>query len=378
MATTTRPAECTPGITSMLFLALELGSTHWKLAFATARGGRPRTRTIAARDLTTLWEEIAKAKARFGLEAAAPVRSCYEAGRDGFWLHRALTTHGIVNVVVDPASIAIDRRCRRAKTDRIDATALVTQLMNAVAGDRRGWREVHVPSVEAEAERHLQREWDAVLEDRKRLRNRIQGLLVLHGVALPLTRGFEQRLAPARLWDGSALPSALIARLTRDWTQLRQVEARLCAIRRARRGRIRAADRIGQQTRRLMELRAIGENGALTLTTELYSWRAFRNGRQIGAIVGLTPTPFRSDQTVRELGISGSGNRRLRALSVELAWGWLRWQPDSALSRWFHARFGQHGRARRIGIVAVARKLLIALWRYLEHGIIPEGAALRA
>ena len=378
MATMTRSTECTATMTSTLFLALELGSQRWKLAFAVARSSRPRIRTIAAGDWQMLLREIAKAKARFQLDPSAPVRGCYEAGRDGFWLHRALIAHGIANVVVDAASIAIDRRRRRAKTDRLDVTDLVTQLMNAVAGDRRGWREVHVPSIEAEAERHLQREWDAVVEDRKRLRNRIQALLVLHGVALPLTRGFEQRVASARLWDGGALPSALGARLTRDWTQLRQVEARLCAIRRARRNRIRVADRVGEQTRQLMQLRAIGENGALTLTTELYSWRAFRNGRQIGAIVGLTPTPFRSDQTVRELGISGSGNRRLRALSVELAWGWVRWQPDSALSRWFRTRFGQHGRARRIGIVAVARKLLIALWRYLEHGVVPEGATLRA
>ena len=128
----------------------------------------------------------------------------------------------------------------------------------------------------------------------------------------------------------------------------------------------------------LIALRAIGENGALTLTTELFAWRGFRNGRQLGAIVGLTPTPFRSDQTIRELGISGSGNRRLRALMVELAWGWLRWQPARALSRWFATRFGQHGRARRIGIVAVARKLLIALWRYVEQGRVPDGAILRA
>lgn len=378
MTTTNPAAECTPTMAT-LFLALELGSRQWKIAFAVPQGGRPRTRTIPARDLPTLWQEIAHAKRRFGVDGAAPVRSCYEAGRDGFWLHRALQAHGILNVVVDPASIAVDRRQRRAKTDRLDATRLVTQLMNCViGGDRRGWREVHVPSLEAEANRQLPREWDAVLEDRKRLRNRIQALLVLDGVTLPLTRGFEQRLARARRWDGSELSSELIARLTRDWAQLRQVEARLTAIRRARRARIRATDRVGQQSQRLMALRAIGETGALTLVTELYHWRAFRNGRQIGAIVGLTPTPFRSDQTVRELGISRSGNRRLRALSVELAWGWLRWQPHSALSRWFHARFGQHGRAKRIGIVAVARKLLIALWRYLEHGVVPDGATLRA
>jgi transposase len=378
MATTTRSAQSTVVMTATLFLALELGSTRWKLAFAVTHRVRPRTRTMTAGDLATLWEEIAKAQARFGLDATAPVRSCYEAGRDGFWLHRALTAKGIVNVVVDPASIAVDRRQRRAKTDRLDASALARQLMNAVAGDRRGWRAVRVPSVDVEADRQLQRERDAVLEDRKRLRNRIQGLLVTQGVQLPLTRGFQQRLDRARVWDGCPLPAALIARLTRDWMQLQHVEARLSELRRARRARIHAADRVGEQTRQLKALRAIGDNGALTLTTELFAWRGFQNGRQLGAILGLTPTPFRSDQTVRELGITGNGNRRLRALMVELAWGWLRWQPQSAISRWFAARFGAHGRARRIGIVAVARKLLIALWRYLEQGIVPDGAVLRA
>ncbi|HEU4937487.1 MAG TPA: IS110 family transposase [Vicinamibacterales bacterium] len=365
-------------MTATLFVALELGSRRWKLAFAIARGDRPRTRTIVASDLPTLWQEIATAKPRVGLDPDAPVRSCYEAGRDGFWLHRALVAQGIVNVVVDPASIAVDRRRRRAKTDRLDAPALVTQLMNATAGDRRGGREVRVPSLDAEADRQLQREWDAVLEDRKRLRNRMQGLLVTQGVGRSLALGFPARLERARLWDGKGLAPALVSRLTRDWMQLRQVEARLNVLRRARRARIQASDRIGEQTRHLLKLRAIGSTGALTLTTELFTWRAFRNGRQLGAIVGLVPTPFRSDQTIRERGISGTGNRRLRALMVELASGWLRWQPTSALTRWFTARVGDHPRARRIGIVAVARKLLIALWRYVEHGIVPEGAVLRA
>jgi transposase len=365
-------------MTTTLFLALELGSQRWKLAFAVAHRRRPRIRTIAAGDVQALDAEIARAKARLGLDAGAAVRSCYEAGRDGFWLHRALLARGIRNVVVDPASITVDRRRRRAKTDRLDATALVTQLMNAVAGDQRGWREVHVPSVEAEADRHLQREWDTTLEDRKRLRNRIQGLLVTQGVRLALRRDFLPQLNAVCLWDGGALAPALDARLRRDWLQLQQAEARLATLRRARAARMRVDDRVGQQTRQLVQLRAIGVTSALTWTTELFAWRAFRNGRQIGGLLGLTPTPFRSDQTVRDLGISSQGNRRLRALSVELAWAWLRWQPHSALSRWFHARFGQHRRARRIGIVAVARKLVIALWRYLEHGSVPEGALLRA
>jgi transposase len=363
----------------MLFMALELGSTRWKLAFATTRGSAPRMRTVVAGDLKGVWDEVAAAKARLGLPAATIVHSCYEAGRDGFWLHRALTAHGVRSVVVDPSSIAVDRRQRRAKTDRIDARALVTQLMNAVAGDRRGWREVRVPSVEAEHDRQLQREWETIREDRKRIRNRLQGLLATQGVQVPLTRRFLSRVHSARLWDGSALATPLVARLEREWTALQAVEARRCALERARRDRVRnATDVVATQTQRLTQLRGIALNGALTLTTELYAWRGFRNGREVGAIVGLTPTPYRSDQSVSEQGISRSGNRRVRALSVDLAWAWLRHQPESALTCWFYRRFGEHGRARRIGIVAVARKLVVALWRYAEHGIVPAGAQLKA
>jgi transposase len=363
----------------MLFMALELGSKHWKLAFAVGLGHRPRTVKIAARDLPRLWDEIVRAKARFGMSTAAPVRSCYEAGRDGFWVHRALLAHGVSNVVVDPSSIAVDRRRRRVKTDRVDATALVIQLQHALAGDRRGWRELRVPSVETEADRHLQREWETVREDRKRIRNRIQGLLMTHGVMLPLTKRFLEHLGTVSRGDGGGLPPALMTRLEREWAALQQVEARVQVVRRARMQRVdRPHDRVAQQTRALADLRGIAANGALTLTTELFAWRGFTNGRQIGAIVGLTPTPYRSDQTVIEQGISQSGNRRVRAVSIQLAWSWVRWQPESALTRWFHARFGTHARARRIGIVAVARKLLIALWRYLEHGVMPEGALVKA
>lgn len=377
MTTETRHVECSAG-TATLFLALELGSRRWKLAFAVGLGHRPRIVEVPARQLPRVLEEIARAKARFAIPAETPVRSCYEAGREGFWVHRALTAHGVRNVVVDPSSIAVDRRARRVKTDRVDATALVIQLQHATAGDRRGWRELHVPSVQAEAERQLQREWETVRDDRTRSRCRMQGLLATHGVRLPLTAAFPIELPAVRLWDGSALPPELVARLHREWRQLQVIEARLQQLRHARRARIRTAeDVVARQTRTLAALRGIGENGALTLTTELFAWRGFTNGRQIGGIVGLTPTPYRSDQMVVEQGISQSGNRRVRALSIELAWSWLRWQPDSALSRWFHQRFGQHARARRIGIVAVARKLLIALWRYVEHGTLPPGAVLK-
>lgn len=366
--------------TATLYLALELGSTTWKLAFATTRGMRPRVRQMAAGHLPTLWQEIERAKMRLGLRSDAPMRSCYEAGRDGFWVHRALVSKGIHNVVVDSASIAVDRRRRRVKSDRIDATALVTQLMNAAAGDRRGWREVHVPSVQAEADRQLQREWDAVRTDRTRVRCRIQGLLATQGMRRELGSRFMEKVHAARAWDGTPLPTELVTRLERDWQQLRQVDNRRTVLERLRRQRSAAdrTDRVATRIRKLTQLRGIGLNGASTLTTELFAWREFRNGREVGAIVGLTPTPYRSDRSGREQGISHSGNRRVRALSIELAWCWLRWQPDSALSQWFHRRFGDHGRARRIGIVAVARKLVIALWRYVETDRLPEGASLKA
>jgi transposase len=335
---------------------------------------------MAAGHLPTLWQEIERAKMRLGLRSDAPMRSCYEAGRDGFWVHRALVSKGIHNVVVDSASIAVDRRRRRVKSDRIDATALVTQLMNAAAGDRRGWREVHVPSVQAEADRQLQREWDAVRTDRTRVRCRIQGLLATQGMRRELGSRFMEKVHAARAWDSTPLPTELVTRLERDWQQLRQVDNRRTVLERLRRQRSAAdrTDRVATRIRKLTQLRGIGLNGASTLTTELFAWREFRNGREVGAIVGLTPTPYRSDRSGREQGISHSGNRRVRALSIELAWCWLRWQPDSALSQWFHRRFGDHGRARRIGIVAVARKLVIALWRYVETDRLPEGASLKA
>ena len=201
----TRQLESTAAV-GTLFMALELGSTTWKVAFATTRQMRPRLRTVPAGALGQVRDEIALAKQRLGLIADAPVRSCYEAGRDGFWVHRALVAAGVENVVIDPASIMVDRRARRAKTDRLDATALVIQLMNAAAGDRRGWREVHVPPIQAEADRQLQREWEVVRDDRTRLCNRVHGLLATQGVRLALNGGLS-RSAPHRAavgWDPAA------------------------------------------------------------------------------------------------------------------------------------------------------------------------------
>jgi len=378
MLTTTRSSESSVR-PAVLFVAFELGSTQWKLAFAVGLGTRPRLVQIPAREVMRVAKEIARARTRFGLPADAPVRSCYEAGRDGFWLHRALLAQGVTNVVVDPSSIAVDRRARRAKTDRIDAIALVTQLILADAGDRRGWREVRVPSVEAEAARQLHRERDTVRAALRAVGNRIQGLLLLHGVMVPAGRLTPDDVRQVRDWAGAPLPEAVQARLTREADAWQALATRLRLVDRGLHARVTAdTDVVAQQARTLTRLRGVGELGAVTLSTELFAWRAFTNGRQVGAIVGLTPTPYCSDQSQREQGISRSGNRRVRTLLVEMAWGWVRWQPLSALTQWYQARFAQHGRARKIGIVALARKLLIALWRWVDQGVVPAGAIVRA
>ena len=296
-------------MTATVFLALELGSTRWKLAFAVTRASRPRLRTVPAGDLAALWREMAAAKQRFALEPDTPVRSCYEAGRDGFWLHRALSAHGISNVVVDPSSIAVDRRQRRVKTDRDRC------LETGDATDEcRGRRSARVARGPGAVGRGRSRSAPAA-----GMGNRPGGSeadsesdagLARHARAsgVPLTAGFAARLATVRVWDGGELPAALIARLEREWIQLQQVEARQTVLRRARTTRVQTrSDTVAHQTRQLAQLCGVATNGALTLTTELFAWRGFTNGRQIGAIVGLTPTPYRSDQTVVEQGISRSG-----------------------------------------------------------------------
>ena len=378
MTETTRRTECTaPGAT--LYLAFELGSTKWVLAFTTSPAQRPRHRQVVAGDLQGLVREVLTAKVRFGLALDAPVRSCYEAGRDGFWLHRWLVAQGLDNVVVDSSSIEVNRRARRAKTDRLDAGKLVYLLMRWAQGERGGWSVVHVPTPEAEAARQLTREIATVREDRTRTRNRIQALLATQGIRQPLTRGFAAQLATLQTGDGRPLGLAWQARLAREWAQLETIEGRLTVLQAARRAQIaEGVTRVAQVARQLTRLRGVADTTAALYSAELFGTRTFSNGRQLGALTGLVPVPYRSDQRVQDQGISKAGRAELRRVSIQVAWCWLRWQPDSALAQWFTRRFATAGgRSRRIGIVAVARKLVIALWRFVEHGVIPEGANLK-
>jgi transposase len=364
---------------AILHLAFELSHTTWKLAFSD--GEKVRTVTIAARNLDLLQEEIQKAKVRFRLGDDVGIVSCYEAGRDGFWLHRYLLSCGIENVVVDSSSIEVNRRKRRAKTDRIDARKLLGMLMRYHAGERKLWSVVRLPSVEDEDARSLNRELEALRKERTMHRSRIRGLLIREGleVSNPSGKRFLQELDSLRTWDDKELPADFKAWIVREYQRLRMVEEQISVLNKERERRVQsAASPSFRKVSQLRTLYGIGPTSSWDFVMELFAWRNFRNRREVGAFPGLTPTPYGSGGSQREQGISKEGRGRIRALSIQIAWGWLRFQPHSELTRWYMERFARGGsRMRRIGIVALARRLLIDLWRYTEYGLIPEGARIR-
>ena len=384
--TRTSQGSTPPVIVPTLYLAFELGGSSWKLAATTGPGQAPRLRSVPARALDRALGELARAKARFHLAADAPVVTCYEAGRDGFWLHHALTAHGVRNHVVDSSSIEVSRRQRRTKSDRLDARKLVGMLLRYAEGERPVWHVVRVPSGAAEDERQLHRELKTAQRERLAAVTRVESLLITQGLALRLT-GLESvgqvqtRLAALRRWDATPLPPALAARLAREWGQVAALTTQLTALRRERARLLKAgASPALGQVRRLMQFKGVGVTTAWIYVMELFAWRTFRNRRELGALTGLAPTADRSGTARhRELGISKAGNRWVRAVAIEGAWAWLRYQPHSALSEWYQRRFGTGGsRLRRIGIVALARKLLMAFECYLRTGTPPAGAELRA
>lgn len=378
MMTMTRTSESTVAPASLL-LAFELSERTWKLGFTIGRGQRPRVRQIPAGAVGRVMDEVARAKARFGLPVDAPVVSCYEAGREGFWLHRCVVAQGWTNCVVDSSSIEVNRRARRAKTDRLDLGGLLRLLERYVQGEDRVWRVVRVPNEAEEDARHLHRLRETLQQERTRLINRLHGLLTTQGMQVPLAADFLDRLAAARRWDGTPVPAGISQRLRHVWTHLTFLNAQLAEIDAAREAlAIDAETETGRWVERLQTLRGIGSIGAWSLATEIFGWRQIQNSRQLGALVGVVPAPYQSGETAHDQGITRAGNRHVRRMVVQLAWSWLRYQPLSDLSRWYRERFGRGRRLRRIGIVALARKLLIAWWRYGETGIVPEGAVLKA
>jgi transposase len=373
MIATTRPEMSVSEPT--LYVAFELGKKDWKLAMTSGFGVSPWLRTVASGDLRGVERALQQGRKRFGLPPRAAVVSCYEAGRDGFWIHRALTQLGIGNRVVDSASIEMNRRARRAKTDRLDALKLVMMLVRVCLGERHVWREVHVPSVAVEAARQVSRERTALTDERTRLTNQVKGWLATWGAPLPRRRP-SGWWTTVRDWAGAPLPGEVQARLTRAEARLAVIEGQIAALEGQQQAAVTTAAP-ASALRQLVQLKGVATTSASVLVDEGLVWRAFRNRREIGGFLGFAPTPYNSGESEREQGISRAGNKRLQSISIQLAWNWVRWQPLSALTLWYRAHFGTGKRARRIGIVAVARKLVIALWRYVTSGAVPAGATLK-
>jgi len=364
----------------ILYLAFELSHKKWKLGFSDGKTPQVRQVNIDAGDLKACGEEIQKAKQRFGLNESASVRSCYEAGREGFWLHRAMEQIGVDDMVVDASSIEVNRRQRRAKTDRMDVQKLVRQLIRYWRGEHDVWRVVRVPSPEAEDRRQLHRGQETLKEEKKQHRVRIQSLLFTQGIDVKVGPQFLTKLEGWRCWNQEPIPAQMKQRIQDEYQRLQLVEAQIREAKKKQADQLKAAqtDRAMEKVRMLQQLIGIGMGSSWIFVMELFGWRQFQNRRELAGAVGLTPTPYNSGDSVREQGISRSGNRRARKLLIEIAWSWLRFQPNSKLSRWYQQRFAGGGaRMRRIGIVAMARRLVIDLWRYVEFGVVPEGARLR-
>lgn len=378
MKTTVQRGTQYSGVEPTLYMALELGEKKWKLGFSVGLGQRPRLRTITGSDVQALEREIVRAKARFGLDKTVAVLSCYEAGREGFWIHRYLSSRGIENLVVDSSSIEVDRRARRAKSDGLDVRKLVEMRIRYAFGEDRVWRVVHVPSREDEDDRHLHRSLKTLKRERTAIGNRMRGLLKTQGIswAGPILKLNGEALDALRDWEGVELGTGIQARIRIQVELFDQVGQQITALEQQRREQLRRGEgKKLDQIRHLESLKGLGINGAWTLVMEAFGWREFRNRRQVGACLGMTPSPFQSGTSFREQGISKAGNAWCRDVLGELAWTWVQYQPDSELTLWFERRFAQAGpRARKVGIVAVGRKLVIQLWQFLEWGVVPPGA----
>ena len=361
----------------VLYMVLELSNRRWKLGFS--NGLKQRQKTVAAGELGTVVEEIARAKEKLKLKTDARVVACFEAGRDGHWIHRWLTQIGVEALEIDSSSIERPQGRKHVKTDRRDVVKLLELLICHWLGLKKGFRVVRVPTEKAEASLRLHREHEQLVKQRTAVRNRMLSLLNLQGVKeLVLTKRFEGWLEEVRDWQGKRLSGELKAELRRLHEQYALFQSQLKTLDEAYRAELETDTRLGQQRVRLEQLRGIGPQGSRILAAEAFSWRRFRNTKEVGAMSGLTPTPAESGELSREQGIGKHGNWRMRWIMIQLAWQWLRYQPDSALTQWFWRRFGYGGkRMRRIGIVALARKLLIALWKYVEHGVVPEGAVFK-
>lgn len=365
-----------------LDVSLELAGKSWKLA--ATDGKRPHPAVLVVEGVV-LWARLQALVARlrelrekWGSPANCAIHLIYEAGQDGFWIARALQAEGLEVFVVDAASIPVARQARRAKTDRLDALKLLEVLRRWLRGERGELRMVQIPSEQAEARRLLARERGLLQKEVGQHRDRARKLLLLHGCTEEVDSGFVERLlaGKVRCADGAPLPEELWSWLLREAERLDLARQQLARLERTLMHQLPQS--VQRCVAQLAQLKGVGWVGAMRLVLELF-WRDFTNRRQVGACVGLVPQPYDSGNSHVDQGISKQGNRRVRALLIEMAWFWVRYQPASELAQWFATRTAAgNKRGKRVAIVAVARRLAIALWRYLHTGLIPAGAELKA
>ena len=364
----------------VLAVALELSNGSWKLGLNDGQREKPAVITISeehaqARLLRAL-AVIKETLVKWLLPKETRVVVMYEAGQDGFWIYRALSKLGYQTLVVDPASIPVERHARRAKTDRLDAIKLVNCLRAWLRGERDRMHVLHVPSEESEAQQQLVRDRGTMQKEIGQHQDRIRKLLRTVGCWEEVDHSFVQRLQEGKVccYDESPLPSELQERLVRECERLTLAEEQFKTLSKTLIAQLPEAER--EKIATLTKIKGIGSVGAMRLVSELF-WRQFKNRREVGSCLGLVPQPYDSGDSHIDQGISKQGNRRVRSLIIEIAWMWLRYQPESDISLWFAQKTNSqtpNKRSRRVAIVAVARRLAIALWRYLEGGIVPQGA----
>lgn len=376
--TTTTPQTTEYSESGNLYMAVELSRDRWRLALSSG-GERIRRVWVPAGDGNALLRQLEEAKKHFELLPETEVKSCYEAGRDGFWVHRLFTRLGIDSLVVDAASMKVSRRRRRAKTDRLDADQLLVDLVRHHRGDRDVWKMVRIPPVEAEDLRRVPRQLERLKKERRQHRARLLSLFATVGAGI--TPGKLNRTIKAldevRCWDGSELGPYLRMEVEHEAERLELVNRQIRDLEAVEKNVATWDVPTGQKVHRLVQLRGIGIDSACLLVFELFGWREFHNRKEVGGIAGICGTPYNTGNSEREQGISKAGLARVRSRMVELSWLWLRNQPRSALSHWYRKRYGDGGsRARKVGTVALARKLLVQLWRYVEQGVVPPGAQL--
>jgi len=397
MTHTTSPSTPATTDAATIYGAIEMSSKSWLLAIQAPDRQKVSRHQMPAGDSAKLIAHLDQARSRVQEQTGAPVAviTCYEAGRDGFWVHRVLQENEIDNQVVDPASLLTDQKKKSKKTDRIDVFKILRALKLWHEGDAEACRMVHVPTPDQEDARRPGREAQRMKKEQTGHLNRINGLTAQHGIwhFKPLRRDWRDQLEQLQTAHGRALPPQIKAEITRECERLHHLREQLRELAREDRVRRREAKRSAEDKRpeektaleeraeliaHLKTLRGVGETGASVLADEVF-FRNFENRQELAGYVGLTPQPHSSGTKDADQGLDKAGNALARWAMIELAWRWLQFQPNSYLSRWFHARVGNaRGRLRRIKIVAMARKLLVALWRYATQGIVPEDAVTTA